>query len=189
LLTSCTIGPGIATLTVVTKRAATRVSVRLVTVATLWLPLALIGISQTTATSISVRLRIGTALWLPTSGSHRLGRRLSRSILPLESSVLLIEVGLPRAPLLAEICRVFVSKLLLVSLLVELWRASVIVEVVGAVARIIQLAAVHVICVEVVPIDVIRVDVVAINVVEIGIVNVRIINISVVIVITINESI
>jgi len=180
LLPSRAISPGVATLTVIAERAVSRVSLRLVAITALRLSLALIEVARVIP-STSIRWLARTTFGLPVSSLDRLVRLLARSILPLESrSVLLIEVRLSRAALLPEICRIFISKLLLVPLLVKLWRAAVIVEVVRAVIGIIQLAAVYVVCVEIVPIDVVRVDVVAINVVEIGVVQVRVIDISVV---------
>lgn len=90
--------------------------------------------------------------------------------------------------MLAEIALIFISKLLLVALLVKLRRAAV-VEVVRTIIGVIQLAAVDVIGVEVVPINIVRVEVVPIDVVDVRIVEVGVIDVAVVVVVAIHESI
>lgn len=143
MLTSCAIRPRIATLTVVTKRTVARASIRLVTVTTLRLSLVLIKVPCPAIARISVRLLTITALGLPVSCRDRLVHPLSPSILRFEpASVLLVKVGLSGAllsgALLPEIRCIFVSKLLLIPLLVKLrCVVATIVEIVRAVVGVI----------------------------------------------------
>ena len=85
---------------------------------------------------------------------------------------------------MCEIALIFISKLLLVALRVKLWSVVLLVEIVGAITGIVQLAAVDVVGVKVVPIDIVYIDVVAVDIVEI-----RAIDVPVVVVIAVNEGI
>lgn len=107
LLTSSAIGPSVAALAVITERAASRVPLRLITIAALGLSLALIEVACTVTSSTSVvtsstavRLLAGTTLGLPVRGLDRLVRGRC-PVLGLQSGpVLLIKVGLSGAALL-----------------------------------------------------------------------------------------
>ena len=91
--------------------------------------------------------------------------------------------------MLTHIALIFVFKLLLVAVLIEPRRATV-VKVVGAITGVIQLAAVHIVGVNVIPIKVISIDVVRVDIVpiDVGVINVRI-DVAVVVVVPIHESI